>query len=67
MLSLKADLNLHIYLYPPTSVKDLRSRTIQNADTVKSEAINRKLKRSEPSTKKEGRERESNLRGGDLD
>lgn len=27
---------------------------IQNADTVKSEAINRKVKRSEPSTKEEG-------------
>lgn len=43
---------------------------MQNADTVKSEAINRKVKRSVPSTKEEGwgwgrREKESNYsRGG---
>jgi hypothetical protein len=46
---------IFIFIYiPPTSIKDLRWLTIQNADTVKSEAINRKVKRSDRAKYKEG-------------
>ena len=36
------------------SIKDLRSLTIQNTDTVRPEAINTKVTRSGPRTKEEG-------------
>lgn len=60
MSSLKANFDLYIYLYPSYLCKDMRSLTIQIADTVKPEAINRKVTRSEPSTK-EDREEEAEL------
>lgn len=60
MSSLKANFDLYIYLYPSYLCKDMRSLTIQIADTVKPEAVNRKVTRSEPSTK-EDREEEAEL------
>lgn len=44
-----------IFIYTrPNAIKDLKFHAIQQADSVKPETINRKVKRSETSTKKEG-------------